>query len=470
MSEETKPRFELPWGTLLPVLAALAGLIAQFRPLATSRPTAPAEKTLPVVALEDVDARLWQDPIAVAQKRRSALVADMSAGVVPKDSAQSHDISTLVSLIHQRATSERGRLFLLGVMIDAGPYSEQAQLRLRARQAVLEGLSESGFVPKDGEHIGYVTSPWPLPNENLKDIAVSIEKAGLLMPWEECEALESRERVFPPGTASVIVLWLPAANFDPVPLTRFAGLIDTLASDIRDKVEMKLLGPANSTGLQNMVREVRAPEWNSAPRAALDGVTILSARATAADNLLLYDPTPATGGTPGAGAKTVAQLLEAAVPRGLRDGLHFKRTTATDDIVLGELVKELGLRGVPIAQAGTTKQKPGPHIVLLTEWDTPYGRSLGTTFTAKAYNESVEEIFTRRASGKYRREGGPPRRIHSYRYLRGIDGQLPGDPTRESAEHAPANHSEARSSEETEGLNQADYRNPSHRAARRRHL
>jgi hypothetical protein len=74
-----------------------------------------------VVALEDVDARLWQDPIAVAQKRRSALLADMSAGVVPKDRAQSHDISTLVSLIHQRATSERGRLFLLGVMIDAGP-------------------------------------------------------------------------------------------------------------------------------------------------------------------------------------------------------------------------------------------------------------------------------------------------------------------------------------------------------------
>ena len=67
MSEETKPKFELPWGTLLPVLAALAGLIVQFRPLVTTRPAVAAEKAMPVIALEDVDARFWQDPIAAAQ-------------------------------------------------------------------------------------------------------------------------------------------------------------------------------------------------------------------------------------------------------------------------------------------------------------------------------------------------------------------------------------------------------------------
>jgi hypothetical protein len=133
MADNDKPKFDIPWGTLLPLMAVLAGVIAQYKPLVSTRPAAPAEKPVPVIAKQDVDARLWQDPIAVAQKQKSALLADMSAGVVPKDRAQLHDISTLVELLRTRATSIEGRLLLLGVMIDVGPYSEQGELRLRAR-------------------------------------------------------------------------------------------------------------------------------------------------------------------------------------------------------------------------------------------------------------------------------------------------------------------------------------------------
>jgi len=73
---------------------------------------------------------------------------------VKKGSAESHDICALSDLLSQRVNTFRGHVLLLAVMLDAGPYSEQAESRLRARQAVLEGLSESGFVPVDGEHIG----------------------------------------------------------------------------------------------------------------------------------------------------------------------------------------------------------------------------------------------------------------------------------------------------------------------------
>src|SRR5438105_14888034 len=66
-----------------------------------------------------------------------------------------------VEIFKNEKTVRDKRVLLLAVMLDAGPYSEQAESRLRARQAVLEGLSESGFAPVDGEHIGFVTANWP---------------------------------------------------------------------------------------------------------------------------------------------------------------------------------------------------------------------------------------------------------------------------------------------------------------------
>jgi hypothetical protein len=455
MADNDKRKFDLPWGTLLPLVAVLAGIVAQYKPLVSTRPAAPAEKPVPVIAKEDVDARLWQDPIAVAQKQRSALLADMSAGVVPKDRAQLHDISTLVELLCTRAACIEGRLLLLGVMIDAGPYSEQGELRLRARQAVLQGLSASGFVPVDGEHIGYVTSPWPLPSEHLANIADSVANTALLLPWEECEAVGKRQRVFPPGTERIIILWLPATNFNPEPLNLFAHLINVLApNDVRDKIDVKLLGPASSTGLQNMVREVRATGWNpNAADDALDGVSIFSARATAADDTLLYDPDATASPMP----TTVAGVLEQAGPHGPRGGLHFMRTTATDNVVLRQLIAELKLRRITVA-----KQPGNPHVVLLGEWDTPFGRSLGTTFFSEAFGQPIADIIARWASGASgsKKPRDQQLRIHTYRYLRGIDGQLPGDAQRGSSSEKTQKSDfgpDTVATESTEGLNQADY-------------
>ena len=294
MPEDDKRKFEIPWTTLLPVIAALAGVVAQFRPLVSTRPSAPAEKSIPAMAEQDVDARLWQDPIAVAEKQRSALMADIAANRIPRARAEKHDLSNLVALLHSEARTIGGKILLLGVMIDAGPYSEQAEARLRARQAVLEGLSESGFIPTDGEHIGYATTRWPISTDNGPDVVDAGEDRSLLIPWEQCEAMDDPARVSPPGTARVVVLWLAAGNFNPNVLVNLARLTDSLAGDIRDKVDVTLLGPASSTGLQNMVREVRAAPLASATQAALDGVSIVSALATASDAILLYESSPPT--------------------------------------------------------------------------------------------------------------------------------------------------------------------------------
>jgi len=68
MAEQEKKKLDLPWGTLLPLLAALAGVIAQVKPLVSSRPAISGEKPVEVIAEQNVDARLWQDPLAVAKK------------------------------------------------------------------------------------------------------------------------------------------------------------------------------------------------------------------------------------------------------------------------------------------------------------------------------------------------------------------------------------------------------------------
>ena len=71
MATVDKPKLDIPWGTLLPLAAALAGIIAQVRPVTSERPTANlVEKTSEAIGAQDVDARLWQDPLAVVQKER----------------------------------------------------------------------------------------------------------------------------------------------------------------------------------------------------------------------------------------------------------------------------------------------------------------------------------------------------------------------------------------------------------------
>src|SRR6266705_968628 len=237
MADTDKRKVDLPWGTLLPLLAVLAGVVAQYKPLVSERPSVPSEKAAPVIAEQDVDARLWQDPISVAQKQKALLDSPIGQDEAKKGVAKLHELRSLNDLLSERVKTFHNNVLLLAVMLDAGPYSEQAESRLRARHAVLEGLSESGFVPVDGEHIGFVTAEWPPRTDNAPSpsppamacaSSAPIERA-LLLPWEECEAIDEPQNVFPHDTKRVVVVWLPAVNFNPYPLRYFAALIDQLA-------------------------------------------------------------------------------------------------------------------------------------------------------------------------------------------------------------------------------------------------
>jgi hypothetical protein len=362
-------------------------------------------------------------------------------------------------------------------MLDSGPYIEQGESRLRARQAVLEGLNESGYVPMDSEHIGFVTIPGPVCpiwEDAPTPTGKTAEEGFVLIPWEECNPVKEG-RVYPPKTTDAFIFWLPAVSFSPRPLASLANLLEPFVKEIHDRVDVKLIGPANSTGLQQMIKE--AQDWESlpsspgmfAPRDALDGVWIISPLATAPASELM-------GGS--ATEDELRQIIESYVDHPKHDGLHFHRTIATDDLVLGNLIKELGLRDVHVAPRKQEKpwivkqwctlinslcdfhgaqrknEEPwvnGNHVVILTEWDSPYGRSLASSFEAEALPEEEHKA----ADGK-----NVTSRISSFRYMDGIDGRLPGDPAKANASvdsQKPQQTQGPASIEATEGLDQSDF-------------
>src|SRR5712691_7737111 len=127
MNEEEKRKFELPWGTLLPVIAALAGIVAQYKPLVSTRPAVPSEKSIEVLADQDVDARLWQDPLSVSQKDKAALDSDLVISHRSDERAKRHEIGALAQRVKQSAEQADGKVILLAVMLESGPYLEQSE-------------------------------------------------------------------------------------------------------------------------------------------------------------------------------------------------------------------------------------------------------------------------------------------------------------------------------------------------------
>ena len=93
----------------------------------------------------------------------------------------------------------------------------------------------------------------------------------------------------------------------------------------------------------------------------------------------------------------------------------------------------------------------GDHVVVLSEWDTEYARSLAKTFKEEASLKKEHKA----ADGK-----NVTHRISFFRYMHGIDGRLPGEPAkanmpmirkRLNQTQAPA------TAEATEGLDQSDF-------------
>ena len=496
MGEKEEKSVSIPWLPLITLIGVGSGVLLFFPQLTSSRPGG-GDPRLADNKFDDqtVDARLWQDPLGVAladddkKKNSEAHSITWFQGLLIKKWLPKLTIYPLKpSFIYPlekelRFAQQAKHVQILAVMIPGGPYVEDVERRLRSRRAVIEGLGTSGYYPEKAHEIGYFCVPWlPLGPDTVTCVS-ALEKERnkdqvrppgnqpgiqparcnrkkpvanglldldnrkdpdphtLLVPYEWCEPKA-------PGAenaslARVLVLWLTDDAFGDAPLARLADFISWFRFKLNGiggdgnflpLPTFTVLGPDNSGTLRRMVTEAESYPWNNETRRCLATTHIYSSQASAAESQLL------SGIHFGSESRIplkrdAKNLIEQNLNRPeLGSGFRFDRTNILDDRIVDTLWQELKLRGI----------KPYDHVAIISEEDTFYARALSATFT-----ESNRRTI-------------PIENMHSYAYLRGIDGKLPSDEkdqneTKGATENGGKNtQAPLRPTEHTEGLNQAD--------------
>ncbi len=367
-------------------MAAFGSYLWSSGPLETSRPPTLGKSTLYQHSGQTIPARLWQDPFRIVYDSIRA-----NKGRQPPLLEQTH---LLENIEEQVAGSE---LLVLGVMVSTEVVAEAEERRRRRRYAVVSALGEAGYVPEDANHINVV----------LSDI-----QGGTYLPYEWFRAeTEGKDGKVP----KVLLVWLDASRFVDHPYRQFADMAEKLVPDRLDRnicsrmakhMRFVILGPAGSGTLKSMVQQAKSGAIARIRELGVSGFHILSPFATMEESILYRGI---------AEEDRLDKLFSFANCNDKSTCLTFHRTIHTDGDLMLMLVVELSNRGI----------KPNKnHIVLISELDTAFGRALPLSFKNMFCGSEGNEC-----AEKY---------IHTYSYLRGIDGIAPGtrDIGRSSAKSA----------------------------------
>jgi hypothetical protein len=487
MAENEEKSASIPWLPLITLIGVGSGVLLFFPQLISSRPGGGDPQLAgSTFDHQTIDARLWQDPLGVAVADREKnekqsqtysqvhSVTEFQKLLLKKCFPKTVDCPLRPSGIYPldeelRLEAQAKQLQIVAVMIPGGPYVEDVERRLRSRRAVIEGLGMAGYNPEQDDQIGYLNVPWRSlePNvaasvcnleiKRVEDETRSlVENSGiqptrsesketdlnyLLVPYEWCEPADFDARKKP--VVHVLVLWLIDDAFRDAPLARLADLYSWFrlqlfsashALDFSPLPVFTVLGPDNSGTLHTMVMEASEDPWNNETRQCLASTHIYSSQAAAAESRLLFQiPAIDEPGVPL--VRDCKDLIERKVKRLPSDNrFSFDRTLLSDDLIAETLWKELACRGL----------REQDHVAIISEEDTYYARALCSTFT------DSKPIAI------------PSSHLHSYTYLRGIDGKLPTERKEEKeTKVAPesgdkTNQASLRPTERTEGRNQAD--------------
>ena len=233
-----------PGGLLIALLVGVGAIGWVQTPFKPERPNEPLEG-LRSVGVQDVDARLWQDPFAAvveARKgREQSKVSEPECRSVEIDAegrtllirsdcpeeegeavattarADHHGLDDLSGQIRSRvatlnqewaAVPDERPVTVLGIMVSAGPFPGAAENRRRYRYAALSALMLEEFLPEDAEHVGYAelpkgASPQFVPYEWFTRRPIGAADAGsraLILLWLDDDSLGAPEQ--PEGIAA----------------------------------------------------------------------------------------------------------------------------------------------------------------------------------------------------------------------------------------------------------------------------
>ncbi len=419
--EESK----FPVAGVLVLAAVIGGVLVYQAPLKTSRPAATklekqAHETFGEI---QVQARLWEDPFVAAEQHEQG-------ETLKKIKDQFHHKSVKVLPENDRSDTA---VFI--AMVDGSPYAEGTESRIRHRYAVLSALGVAGFVPYDSEHIGYFY--WSEKGQSLRIpyewFLFSPARRGKEHQWER-----------------ILVLWAKDSAFSACPRSQLTNIIHHVDQDLHPRprnLEFKILGPRGSTTLRAMFRKAKescGTSLKKQEKGILQEVEVYSPWATASDQWLFEEIKISLPNEP-------VSLMIQGSDKPPSFAFRVFRTIGTDRELAEAVIKELKYRGVKLGVG---------HIALISEWDTFYGRTLPLTFTA----EATRQGNTPSPSGDGQ---GAPSWVHSYSYLRGLDGEIPSEAGRdgqkpkpdEGGKKAQANlmQPNIKELEQPEGKSQLDY-------------
>src|SRR5262249_54315881 len=120
------------------------------QPFQASRPKGQVQHAHHHHVGQDVEARLWQDPLSVIARANERLPTTAHSGAPGSGSSESDDHSETAL----GKTLKKGDE-ILAVTVSGSPYPETEEHRRRVRYAVLAALNVEGYAPKEEEHIGY---------------------------------------------------------------------------------------------------------------------------------------------------------------------------------------------------------------------------------------------------------------------------------------------------------------------------
>lgn len=473
---EKKSFFQLILNSLLILFTVLGGYLFVSKKLTTERPSANPVNRSGTIGEQKLEARLWEDPFQPELEGSSA--------------AQS--LSNLTNQIAIRSI-DTNRVLLLPVMIPGGPYSEDQESRIRSRFAIISALGRMGYVPEDSEQIGNISIDWPTKN-SLRLWAANVLNTNIsLEPFKNTRAAESEkdadgkasliaslkigtgyhlslQRDAEPGKGAppifstinfniryewhekrsfavhstnkfdyVLVLWLEDGFFEDDPLLRIPLLLKPLldvGTNRNNPLEAHFIGPRRSGTLRAMLREeyergnihwlISTNGTNQTNRNeslfkemtnCLGKITLFSATPNAMDEVLVKgaNDVPREG---------VSKALKA---RGFKDALFYN---SSDSQMAYEIFEELKLRNCDL-------KWPTNHLVLLSEWDTFYGRMLSLTYAATLNDWTTRSNITNTMDDWINKSGSlsnfvsnytkdqakNPTNFHSFVYLRGLDGR-----------------------------------------------
>lgn len=434
MSEDTAKSRLLPLSGLLVLFAVLGVIFYQNVPFEGSRPPAPGIREQQQSV--KVKARLWQDPFLAVLRETDVNTSPTEECFCLSSSCTTH---TLPQQLSEELKKKKGNVTVVGVMVFGAPHAEEGEMRVRKRYAALSAFHRLGFEPEDPEHIGYV---------RIGDGATcgdSNQKPSMadIMPFEWLKREKGEDD-------SILLLWINDDVFQEKPLEKLMHLFRHFSRQPDGSqgrgLSFKVVGPAGSTTLRGMMQEVRE-SLETPPTGGHERFSVYSTSKNISPQFTLYSPTATVddsillqGFKDSHFAKDPSETVKDSFNKA---GFPLHRTNCSDGQLAEKIRDELMLRGIDCRDSKN-------HIVLLSEWDTYYGRSLMEVYKRAFHRGGVVDF---------------DRQIHTFSFLRGVDGKIPDDAEagetpgkkKEKGSSATIAPPTARDLERAMGMSQYDY-------------